>query len=64
MQMECKTSNVGVRDVKYPVDIGQGLKIFLNIHTLYCLRLKVHHIFLAACLGIFTIFGCNTLELK
>ena len=26
--MECKTNNVGVRDVKYPFDVGQGVKFF------------------------------------
>jgi hypothetical protein len=32
MQTECKTNNVDVRVVKYPVDIGQGLKFF-KTHT-------------------------------
>jgi len=34
MQMECKTNNVVVRDVKYPVDNGQS---FFLIYTLVAL---------------------------
>ena len=34
MHVECKTNNVVIRVVWYPVDIDQGLKFFLNIYTL------------------------------